>query len=62
PVAAATPPLPVQLTCLTQHRRLRDPKIRVFTDFIIAQCRADLARVSAGIGAAGEVTDDALRD
>ncbi|MGC1486299.1 MAG: LysR family transcriptional regulator, partial [Albidovulum sp.] len=40
PVAAATPPLPVQLTCLTQHRRLRDPKIRVFTDFIIAQCRA----------------------
>lgn len=62
PVAAATPPLPVQLSCLTQHRRLRDPKIRVFTDFIIAQCRADLARVSAGIGAAGEVTDDALRD
>ncbi|MGB5870327.1 MAG: LysR family transcriptional regulator [Albidovulum sp.] len=62
PVAAATPPLPVQLTCLTQHRRLRDPKIRVFTDFIIAQCRADLARVSAGIGAAGEVTDGALCD
>jgi DNA-binding transcriptional LysR family regulator len=62
PVAAATPPLPVQLTCLTQHRRLRDPKIRVFTDFIIAQCRADLTRVSAGIGAGGEVTDGALCD
>ncbi|MCT8329818.1 LysR family transcriptional regulator [Albidovulum sediminis] len=49
PVARATPPLPVQLTCLTQHRRLRDPKIRVFTDFIIARCRADLARATEGL-------------
>jgi len=44
PVAREMPPLPVQLTCLTQHRRLRDPKIRAFTDFIIARCRADLQR------------------
>jgi DNA-binding transcriptional LysR family regulator len=49
PVAQATPPVPVQLSCLTQHRRLRDPKIRVFTDFIIAKCRTDLARAVEGV-------------
>ena len=48
-VARASPPLPVRLTCLTQHRRLRDPKIRAFTDFIIAKCRADLARATEGL-------------
>ena len=49
PVVRETPALPVQLTCLTQHRRLRDPKIRAFTDFIIAACRADLARAVEGL-------------
>lgn len=48
PVATATPPLPVQLTCLTQHRRLKDPKIRLFTDFIIARCRAAMSAAVAG--------------
>ena len=49
PVVQATPPLPVQLSCLTQHRRLRDPKIRTFTDFIVARCRADLMRAVEGL-------------
>jgi DNA-binding transcriptional LysR family regulator len=49
PVAAATPPLPTQLSCLSQHRRLRDPKIRLFVDFIIARMRADLAAATAGL-------------
>jgi len=49
PVATATPPQPAQLACLTQHRRLRDPKIRHFTDFIVARCRADLAQASDGL-------------
>lgn len=53
PVATATPPLPAQLTCLTQHRRLKDPKIRLFTDFIIARMRADLAAQVAGLVVAG---------
>ncbi|MDH2325690.1 LysR family transcriptional regulator [Cereibacter sp. SYSU M97828] len=43
PVATATPPLPTQLSCLFQHRRLRDPKLRLFVDFITARCRADMA-------------------
>ncbi|WP_413876085.1 LysR family transcriptional regulator [Albidovulum sp.] len=49
PVARETPPIPAQLTCLTQHRRLRDPKIRAFTDFIVARCRADLSRATEGL-------------
>ncbi len=40
PVAQASPPLPVQLSCLTQHRRLKDPKIRLFLDFMVARCKA----------------------
>lgn len=40
PVAEATPPLPVQLSCLMPHRRLRDPKTRLFVDFMVARCRA----------------------
>lgn len=47
PVAIATPPMPTQLSCLSQHRRLRDPKIRLFVDFIIARIRSDMARKMA---------------
>ncbi|WP_102226283.1 LysR family transcriptional regulator [Acidimangrovimonas sediminis] len=43
PVAVATPPLPVQLSCLTPHRRFRDPKIRLFVDFMVARCKAAVA-------------------
>jgi DNA-binding transcriptional LysR family regulator len=49
PVATATPPLPTQLSCLSQHRRLRDPKIRLFVDFIIARMRTDLAAATGGL-------------
>lgn len=49
PVATATPPTPTQLSCLTQHRRLRDPKIRLFTDFIVARMRADMAARMEGL-------------
>jgi len=49
PVATATPPTPTQLSCLTLHRRLRDPKIRLFTDFIIARVRADMGRAVLGL-------------
>lgn len=49
PVATATPPLPAQLSCLTQHRRLRDPKIRLFTDFIIARMRPEIESAVSGV-------------
>jgi len=46
PVATATPPLPVTLSLLTPHRRLRDPKVRLFSDFIARHCRAELAALT----------------
>jgi DNA-binding transcriptional LysR family regulator len=36
----------VTLSLLTPHRRLRDPKIRLFSDFIARHCRAELAALS----------------
>jgi DNA-binding transcriptional LysR family regulator len=47
PVAEATPPLPVQLSILTQHRRLRDPKVRLFADFMVPRVREALRAATA---------------
>ncbi|MGP9789433.1 LysR substrate-binding domain-containing protein [Roseinatronobacter sp. NSM] len=46
PVAAATPPLPVTLAALTPHKRLRDLKVSLFTDFIADRIRAELAAMT----------------
>ncbi|MCB2053744.1 MAG: LysR family transcriptional regulator [Geminicoccaceae bacterium] len=43
PVATADPPIPVQLACLYPHKRRQDPKIRLFIDFMVDRCRAELA-------------------
>jgi len=48
PVATATPPLPTQLSALTQHRRLKDPKVRLFTDYLAAHIRDGLRRAISG--------------
>ncbi|MES2914382.1 MAG: LysR family transcriptional regulator [Pseudomonadota bacterium] len=47
PVATATPPLPVQLSALSQHRRLKDPKVQLFTDYMAGQIRDDLRKAAA---------------
>ncbi|WP_151717864.1 LysR family transcriptional regulator [Gemmobacter serpentinus] len=49
PVAQATPPTATQLSCLSQHRRFRDPKIRLFVDFIIGHIKADMAQKMQGL-------------
>lgn len=49
PVATETPPLPVSLSILTPHRRLRDPKVRLFSDFIAARCKAALEVLTRGL-------------
>jgi len=36
PVLADTPPVPIQLACLYTHRRLQDPKTRLFIDYMVA--------------------------
>lgn len=48
PVATATPPLPTQLSSLSQHRRLKDPKVRLFTDFMAARIKDEMRRATEG--------------
>ena len=47
PVAEATPPLDVPLACLYPHKRLQDPKSRLFIDFAVDACRKALAEALA---------------
>jgi len=49
PVATRTPPLPVALSILSPHRRLRDPKVQLFSDFIAARCKAALEALMLGM-------------
>jgi DNA-binding transcriptional LysR family regulator len=49
PVATATPPLPTQLSSLSQHRRLKDPKVRLFTDFMAARIKDEMRRAIDGM-------------
>jgi hypothetical protein len=44
PVAVATPPLATQLSSLSQHRRLKDPKVNLFTDFMAGRIRDEIRR------------------
>lgn len=48
PVATATPPMPTQLSILSQHRRLKDPKVKLFTDFMAAHVREEIRAASEG--------------
>jgi DNA-binding transcriptional LysR family regulator len=43
-VCETTPPVPVQLSSLSQHRRLKDPKLRLFTDFISTRIKEAMRR------------------
>ncbi len=43
PVAEDTPPQDIQLACLFPHKRLQDPKSRLFIDFMVASVRQALA-------------------
>ncbi|WP_298819677.1 LysR family transcriptional regulator [uncultured Roseibium sp.] len=42
------PPLPVTMACLFTHRRLQDPKVRLFLDFMVAHIQSVLAEGSDG--------------
>ena len=45
-VLAETPPPPSRFACLYPHRRLQDPKVRLFVDYMITQCRNRVAQMS----------------
>ena len=47
PVCQATPPQPIQLACLFPHKRLQDPKSRLFIDFMVAEVRKAVAEALA---------------
>ncbi|HGG03890.1 MAG TPA: LysR family transcriptional regulator [Aliiroseovarius sp.] len=54
-VAKSEPPLPTQLSCLTPHRKMKDSKVGLFTDFMIPRIKQAMAGaeglVSTGPGA-----------
>ncbi len=43
PVAEQTPPEPIQMACLFTHRRMQDPKTRLFMEFIIERIGSSIA-------------------
>lgn len=43
PVATKTPPEPIQMACLFTHRRMQDPKTRLFMEFIIERIGSTIA-------------------
>jgi DNA-binding transcriptional LysR family regulator len=45
PVLPDLPPSNVQLACLFPHKRLQDPKSRLFIDFMTAACRQQLRSI-----------------
>lgn len=47
PVATATPPLPTQLSLLSQQRSAKDSRVRVFTDFMVARIREEMRRATS---------------
>ena len=40
PILESTPPPPSKFACLYPHRRLQDPKVRLFVEFMLGRCRA----------------------
>jgi len=40
--------MPTQLSSLSQHRRLKDPKVKLFTDFMAAHVRDAVRRATDG--------------
>ena len=49
PVAAQTPPVPVQMACLYTHRRHQDPKTRLFMDFATRRLARTLRAAEAQV-------------
>jgi len=55
PVAIRTPPLPVELVCLYTHRRLQDPKARLFIDHAARRITAALGESVADVRSASTI-------
>ena len=49
-VCRDTPPSPSQFACLYPHKRLQDPKNRLFIDFMVDRCRSALKSIMHNVG------------
>ena len=47
PVAEETPPTTLPFSCVYPHKHLQDPKIRLFIDFMVGQCKAQIAKAKS---------------
>ena len=47
PVAEQTPPEPIQMACLFTHRRMQDPKTRLFMEFMVERIGSTIAATKA---------------
>jgi DNA-binding transcriptional LysR family regulator len=56
-VLADTPPAPSELAIVYPHKRLMDPKLRVFIDYMAAECRRRVEALHAVAGAAVAAAD-----
>ena len=57
PVAEDTPPQDIQLACLYPHKRLQDPKSRLFIDYMVAACKKAARRHPRPPDRAGPVSE-----
>ena len=48
-----TPPVASSFGCLYPHRRLQDPKVRLYTDFMVARCRGIVEAANGAARAVG---------
>jgi LysR family transcriptional activator of dmlA len=46
-VAKSTPQTPQPFSCLYPHKRLQDPKVKLFIDHVIKGIRAEIDRAAA---------------
>jgi DNA-binding transcriptional LysR family regulator len=47
PVVEDNPPQDIQLACVYPHKRLQDPKSRLFIEYMVAACKRELATILA---------------
>ncbi|MEM7069506.1 MAG: LysR family transcriptional regulator [Pseudomonadota bacterium] len=46
-VAEATPPTSAPFSCVYPHKRLQDPKIRLFIEFMVSRCKAQISQADS---------------
>ncbi|MFY0679252.1 MAG: LysR family transcriptional regulator [Thalassovita sp.] len=61
PVATKTPPVATQLVCLSSSRRLRDPKVQLFLEYMTRICREKLSVAARDLQNDGNTSEDEVK-